>query len=404
MRVATFLGLGSTFGVSAAATFAVTSSVYGDLSHPTRTTLILLGLLLLHALRYLRLWVSREVLLELGFLGYAILTLAWTENINAAVPTLPSMFNFVLILVLFSSLAAYHHIAALLTGALLGFAASAVMYTLTTGFPFSYPDDFSYNTMADFYLIGLFLTVLWGAYRRRALLVSPMAVALVLLVAATTSIKTNLGIALGTLGAAVLYFRPSARQLLGMVVVVAVLAGAAGYGVARYPTLLDRVQAGVGRVSIGFDVLTNRAGDSGKTGLGNREGWTREGLKGWAATPVFGHGVEAFRADFGITSHSTPIDLLYNAGVIGCGLFYAILASVAWRVAIARDRRWRAVRACIVACLITYSFMSLSGILYYDPFVAIFVGLATGLAARLERHVAIAPERGRPPVDAAVQS
>jgi hypothetical protein len=392
MRIGTLLGRCSSVAIGAAAIFAITSSVYGDLSHPTRVTLVLVTLLLLHALRYLRLWVSRELLLVLGFFGYSVLTLAWTEDLNAGIAAVPSLLNLVIILVLFSSLAAYHHIGALLTGTFLGFIASAVLYTLTSGFPFSYPEDFSYNTMADFYLIGLFITLLWGTYLGRPLLMLPVAAVLVLLIAVTTSIKTNLGVVLGVLAASLLYFRPSARQLATTVVVLAVLALGVGYGVVHSPTLLERLHNGVDRVSTGLDVLTNRVGDSGATGLGNREGWTREGLKGWAATPVFGHGIEAFRADFGITSHSTPIDLLYNAGIIGCGLFYAVLASVAWRLVRAGNPRGRAPRACIAGCLIAYSFMSLSGNVYYDPFLAIFVGLATGLVTRLEHGAGVAAE------------
>jgi O-antigen ligase len=148
------------------------------------------------------------------------------------------------------------------------------------------------------------------------------------------------------------------------------------------------VQSGFARISTGVAVLTNREGDSGEIGLGAREKWKNEGLKGWAANPVLGYGVEGFRSDFSITSHSTPIDLLYNSGLIGCTLFYGILASIAWRLLTARDAHRRNLRARVFIFLIAYSFMSLSGNIYYEFLLAIFVGVSSGMILRLEQAAA----------------
>jgi hypothetical protein len=379
------MGLAGTFVLAAVATFTVTANVYGDLSHPTLLTAELLSLLALHALRYLHLWISREMLLYVGFVGYSLLSLAWTDDVRTAVITLPALINFALMLLLFSALVAYHDLRALLAGMVVGFTAAAVRYTLTSGFPFSYPDDFSYNTIAGMYLFGLFITAVFGAYTHRLVLPLAAGAILMLLIMATTSIKTNLGVALGISAAAVLYFKPTLKGIVRGVVVLVILTVGGAYTISSNPALVERVQNGFGRVSRGVSVLANREADSGSTGLGNRKGWEREGLRGWAATPVFGHGFEGFRADFGTTSHSTPIDLLYNSGIIGFGLFYGMFASIAWRLLRSRNAQFRGVRARIAACLIAYSFMSLSGTLYYDTFVAIFVGVAAGLLMRLER-------------------
>jgi O-antigen ligase len=274
----------------------------------------------------------------------------------------------------------------LLAGMFAGFIAAAILYTLTSGFPFSYPEDFSYNTIASMYLIGLFITLTFGAYIRSTVLPASVGAVLLVLIAATTSIKTNLGIGLGVIGAGLLYFKLSTRGLLKTVAVVAVIGGGIAYGISENPALTERLQTGLARVSTGFAVLTNRESDAGNIGLGNRQGWKREGLKGWIANPVFGNGVEGFRADFGITSHSTPIDLLYNSGLIGFGLFYAIFASIAWRLVTARNAKRRNIRARIAAVLIAYTFISLSGIVYYDQFLSIFVALSAGLMVRLERE------------------
>ena len=396
MRASLALGLSSSFILGAAATFAVTANEYGDLSHPNRFMAELLLLLALHATSYLRLWISREILLDLGFFSYALLSLAWTDNFNMAMTTLPSITNFILVLMLFSALTAYHDLGALLTGMVCGFMAAAALYTVTSGFPFSYPEGFSYNTIAGMYLFGLFVTTVCGAYYRWSILPMLAGAVLLVLITATTSIKTSLGAALGIGAAVLLYLKPSLKGIFRVAAVAAILTAGVAYTLNANPALRERVENGLGRISLGVAVLTNREADSGSTGLGNRKGWEREGLRGWAATPVFGHGVEGFRSDFGITSHSTPIDLLYNSGIIGFGLFYGIFASVAWRLLRPRNRERRGVRACIAGCLIAYLFISLSGLVYYEPFVAIFVGVATGLLMRLERGAHPAPEVSDP--------
>lgn len=386
MKASLLAGRTGTVLLGGAAIFLITISEYGDLSHPTLVTAQLLALLLLHTVRYLRFWVSREVLLYVGLFVYSLLSIFWTQDMHVAVTTLPSLTNFLLVLVLMSSLVAYHELGALLLGMALGFAAAAAIYTLTSGFPFSYPDDFSYNTIAGMYLFGFFVVIVLSAYRRWTIVPLTVGPVLLLLITATTSIKTNLGVALGIGGATVLYFKPTAKGLVRSLVIVALLAAAVIYAVRTDPTLEEKIQNGFRRVSLGVAVLTNREGDSGSTGLGNRRGWEKEGIRGWVGNPVFGSGMEAFRADFSTTSHSTPIDLLYNYGLIGFGLFYGMFASIAWRLLKARNVQYRGVRGRIAVCLIAYSFISLSGTIYYEPFVAMYIAIASALVMRLERR------------------
>jgi hypothetical protein len=385
MSLSLFAGRADTFAIASLATLAIIMAQTGDLSHPTALSAELLALLLLHTVRYLRIWISREMLLYVGLFAYSLLSIFWTEDMHVALSLLPAMTNCFLVLVLFSSLAACHELGVLLAGMTVGCGAGVILYTLTSGFPFSYPDDFSYNTIAGMYLMSLLVVTVLGAYRRWTIVPLAAAAVLLLLIAATTSIKTNLGTVLGFGGAMVLYFKPTAKGLIRAVLIIAVLGAGAAYALRSDPALAERLRAGIQRVSLGVEVLTNREGDSGRTGLGNRRGWEKEGLKGWAANPVFGSGMEAFRADFSTTSHSTPIDLLYNYGLIGFGLFYGIFASLAWRLLKARNAQFRGVRARIAAGLIAYSFISLSGLIYYEPFMAIFVALSTGMLMRLER-------------------
>lgn len=398
MNVRQLSGFIGTFALASAATFAITAAEYGDTSHPTRTTLVILVLIALHSLRYLRIWLSREIFLYLGFLAYSLLSLSWVNDFNAGVVTVPALINFSLVLILFSSLAACHDFGALISGMFVGSLAAVAFYSLTTGYPLIYPEDFSYNTIAGMYLSGFFITLMFGAHFRWRTLTLAVAFILLALIATTTSIKTNLGAILGIVGAGLLYFKLSVRSIIRSGIVIVLLAVGVFYVVASNQALTERAQNGFDRVSTGLAVLTNRESDSNGIGLETRQGWKNEGLKGWGTNPVFGYGMEAFRADFGITSHSTPIDLLYNAGLIGCGLFYCLLASIAWRLYSARSPVGRPLRARIAALLITYSFISLSGIMYYSPLLAIYLGVSSGILAHLERQAAA---RSRPPVLAA---
>jgi hypothetical protein len=388
MRLNLAASLLGTFSLAAVATCTVLVARYEDVSHPSRVIAILLVLIAIHGMRYLRLWLSREVLLNLAFLSYSLVTLLWTENVKAATETLPTFATFTLVLILFSALAAYHDLRALLCGMFVGFVAGAGWYSITSGFPFTYPEGFSYNTIAGMYLFGIFVTLACGAYFRQTILPIAIAVVLLALLAATTSIKTNLGVALGIVASSILYFKVSLNSAIKTTILVGAIGSAVVYGVMSNQVLTDRVQSGFARISTGVDVLTNREGDSGEIGLGAREKWKNEGLKGWAANPVLGYGVEGFRSDFSITSHSTPIDLLYNSGLIGCTLFYGILASIAWRLLTARDAHRRNLRARVFIFLIAYSFMSLSGNIYYEFLLAIFVGVSSGMILRLEQAAA----------------
>ena len=93
--------------------------------------------------------------------------------------------------------------------------------------------------------------------------------------------------------------------------------------------------------------------------------------------------LEHFRADYGITSHSTPVDLLYNFGVIGLTLFYALFASITWRLWRARRAGLEGLCALVLGGLVCYVFMSMAGTLYYNAFIAAF--LAIGIAL-LRQH------------------
>lgn len=382
------------FCLSAAAALALVLNATGEASHPVRFAVVLVVLFLLHLLGHRRLVFGRECALYVLFVGYMLLSLLWTDNIELATDTLLLCLDFILVAVLFGSLWACHPTGEVLWGTLGGFLLGAGLYTLTKGFPFVYPEEFSYNTIAGMYLFGLLITVLLGWHRRRALLSILVGLVLLLHIAATTSIKTNVGIVLGIAAAGTLYFGSVARVLRHILLPFVVLGVAVAYTVLSNAALMERVQSGFERVSKGVEILIALEDTSGTTAFGDREYWKDAGLQGWVRNPLFGHGVEAFRTDYGITSHSTPIDLLYNSGAIGLVLFYCVLLSLAWRMLQARDPRLRSLCAIIFAALTCYLFISLSGTMYYDNFLAAFVAIGSVLLRRPNASAAPTPACG----------
>jgi hypothetical protein len=374
------------FLLAAIAGCALTINASRDTGHPTRLGLLLLGLISLHLLRYRWLALSRESTLYLLFIVYMIVSLLWTDDLAVALDALPLPMNFLLIAILFGALATYHDVGAVLAGTLLGFLFGAAFYTVTAGFPFVYPDSMSYNAIAGMYLFGLFVTALFGWHTRRTLLCILLGAILLLHIAATTSIKTNLGVLIGVTGASLIYFKVFVGFLRRYSIACVALVGMIAYAVISNDALVERVQAGLTRVSTGVQILRAREDVTGATEFGARGDWKDEGLKGWRRNPLFGNGVEAFRADYGVTSHSTPVDLLYNSGLIGLVLFYATLASIAWRLFRARDVKLRSLPALIFAGLVCYLFISLSGAMYYDYFLAAFIGISTALLGKLRRQ------------------
>jgi hypothetical protein len=385
----------ASFCIAFASGYLVTFNAFSGESHNLRDAAVLMLLIFLHTIMQWRLWFSREIMLYGAFAAYNGASLFWTSDVNDGVPNVQLTMNFILVQILFTALVVYHDRRAVLGGILGGFLVGAVIYTRISGFPLSYPDDFSYNTIAGMYLFGLIMTATYAWYRRARVLPILLGMVLMLLIAATTSIKTNLGVLLGAVTASLFSFRYSMRALGKNAILGVLFVGAIAYAVTTNEDLNERLQAGYERVSMGADVLVAREDKTGGAGLGNRETWAKRGIEGWMHNPVFGEGVEAFRGDFHYTSHSTVVDLLYNTGLIGFFLFYGMLGSVAWRVFQLRDASVRFPRALIFGVLTCYAFISLSGTMYYDLFLAAVLAICTALLTRPETEAAMPPAAAR---------
>jgi len=374
-RVCTFVMAGTVGTV-------LTFTAYSESFSATHVGPVFAGLIALHLMWHRRFLWCREFAFYAYFVVYMVIALLWTRDTDLAMNTLAPAVNGVLLMILFGSLISYHNIPTVLVGALFGFAVGAAYYTLTQGFPFSYPQDFSYNAIAGMYLFGLFITLMYGCFGRSSgVVVVAIAVVIMLHIVATTSIKTNLGILLGLVAAGIMYFRHFGRLFRRKILLLIVLGGGMGFAVASNDALVDAMGRGLQRVSVGVQVLQNRDNVAGYSAFAERDYWKHAGIEGWRLNPVFGYGVEAFRHDYGITSHSTPVDVLYNSGLIGFILFYGMFVSLFWRLLELKDRQLSSQRSLMFAGVVCYVFVSLSGTVHYNGFLACFVGISSALLA-----------------------
>lgn len=377
------VGFMGSFSLAAVAAFAIcVSASFYDSFPSTHMGAVVVGVLFLHVLRHPRIHFSRETLLYSLFVLYMLVQLAWTADRMMALNTIVPAINFILIMITFGSLAAIHDIRAILTGAMFGVLLSAILYTLVVGFPFVYPTPFSYNAIAAMYLFGLFVALLLDRVRRSygiLLLVSLVFLGLIL---ATTSIKANLGIVLGVMVTAVFYFGYVRRALLRSLVPVLVLAGVLAYVVGTNEGLMNRIESGFGRVSIGVQVLQAREDVPGYGSFNTRSKWVTVGLKGWVQNPVFGHGVESIRAKLGNTTHTTPVDLLFNSGLIGFSLFYSVFLSIFLRLRKANHAVDANIRALFFGTMVCFLFVAMTGTMHTNAFFAAVIAICVAILER----------------------
>jgi len=380
MRLSRRVGQLGSLALAAVSGFAVAVSTFAVESFsPARLGAVMGVLFSMHLLRYRRFLFTREFALYVLLVCYMAIELFWTEDLKLAMNALTPAVTLAVILLHFGSLATDHDVHTVLLGTLGGLVTGAALFTAISGFPFVYPADFSYNATAGMYLLGLFVALTLSCYMRSRIPALALGAILLLLIVATTSIKTNLGILLGAATAGLVYAGRFVKALPRAAVPLIALAVIGLFAVSSNEVLVERLQRGVGRIALGIEVLQSRDDVAGYSGTNSRQQWMRTGLAGWVENPLFGHGVEGFRNRFGITSHSTPVDLLYNSGLIGFGLFYGIFASMAWRLYRMRHRVPRDAIAVILGGLVCYMFMSLTGTLYYSASLAVFVAISTAL-------------------------
>lgn len=381
------LGRLCSFVLAALASLALTVTHYVESFHSARVALVIAVLIMFHLMRFQRVFVSREVLLYLLFCFYMLIQLLWTPDLRLAMNTLVPAASCLMAMVLFGSLVIYHDVRVVLGGILSGFILGVTAYSLTAGFPFTYPTEFSYNAIASMYLFGLVAALLFGCYSRSRVWIVVAAFVILMHIVATTSIKNNLGILLGVVGGGLIYRKETAAILRKHAAALVTFAGLLVYILSTNPLLMDVLRRGSDRIIVGLRVLQARENVPGYGSMAHRSEWQAAGLEGWVQNPVFGHGPEAFRSVFGITSHSTPVDILYNSGLIGLVLFYLVFASVALRLFSAKHHDRGNLFLLLLAVLICYFFISLSGALHYSSTFAAFLAISAGLLRQRSRRV-----------------
>src|SRR6202047_4320448 len=162
------MGINKAFGLLASAALAAVGTLVLMLNavvesfDSARFAVVFAGLILLHSLRYPRLVFCREFAFYTVLLAYMSLSVLLAPDAALGMNTLFPAVDFLLTLFLFGSLVTYHDSAAVLAGTLGGFLTGAAVYSYTAGFPFTYPEDFSYNSVAGMYLFGLLVTLIVG--------------------------------------------------------------------------------------------------------------------------------------------------------------------------------------------------------------------------------------------------
>ncbi len=373
--------LGS-FGMSAAASFALAVNAYDMSFHAARLGVVLLALLVVHLVRFASVVLARETLIYGCFLGYMLLELLWTEDRALALNTIVPATTFVIVMILFASLAVFHDLKAVLAGAVTGLLAGAALYSAMSGFPFRYPDEFSYNAIAGMYLFGLITTLLLASIARWKALYFALAIVMGIHIVATTSIKTNVGVLLGAVAVGAIHFGHVLRLLWKNALAIVIVAVVLSFAIVSNQETVASLERGANRVALGIEILRAREEMPGYSSFELRASWQREGFRGWTENPMFGHGVEAFRSKYGITSHASHVDIAYNSGLIGLTLFYGIFASMFLRLYRARHGDLRNTRLVILGGMTCALFISFAGSSHYGAFLAAFLALSIGILKR----------------------
>ena len=189
----------SSFGLAGFTASALTANAFIESFHSARLSVALGLALLLQLARFSRLVRSRELALYGALIAYMVTALLWSRDLTLAPNTLIPALNFMLAMVLLAALVTYHDTHAILIGLLVGSLLGAAYYTLSVGFPFVRPVDFSYNAITGVSCIRLIVALVLCCFARWKVPLLIVAALFLLHIVATTSIKTNLGILCGAI-------------------------------------------------------------------------------------------------------------------------------------------------------------------------------------------------------------
>jgi O-antigen ligase len=158
-----------------------------------------------------------------------------------------------------------------------------------------------------------------------------------------------------------------------------IIAAAATLGFAGY-----KIFAGAYGLRMWELIYGLKGEQSGDTSFDTRSGMISRGLDLWVSSPLFGHGNEGFRvmSGFGGYSHSTPIELLVNYGVIGLicyYLFYVLLIRKLLPMLRSQSDYVRVYGFWILLSLACILFWSAAAVCYYEKPIAMLLAALAGL-------------------------
>lgn len=375
-------------GIERAGTFliATTASILlsmGSLFPPYMGTALmsagLVAVLFIVVIRYERLCFAREHCIYMALCLYMLIAMLWTDNNVLAINTLVPALNFLLAITIFSTLTAYDDSLSAINGFFVGLFLTVTAYVMLTGYPLNHPSWYSYNAVAFVFLFALFLTSLIAGYQRFRWPFFAFFFLFLALLVATTSIKANLGLALGVIFMIPVFYRECGRLILRYWLPVLLIFSVAAFFTLSNAAAVDRIASGLDRIALGVQILLIRDDIAGYSAFDSRTQWVTFGLKQWLSNPIFGHGVEALRDEIGITSHTTVVDLLYNFGLIGLVLFYSIFLSIVHRLRTTKRCLNAHVRPLIFAALVCFMFATLSATMFTHAILAAVTGISIGL-------------------------
>jgi hypothetical protein len=125
-----------------------------------------------------------------------------------------------------------------------------------------------------------------------------------------------------------------------------------------------------------------RYGDTSDGSAMDRSYLVERGIELWKASPLIGHGNDSFTyiSGFGTYSHSNPVELMANLGILGLVLYYGVHYKGIFR-AVRLMKLRRSYARCIgiwfvVAMICFIGLFDLFAVSYYDKAIAIFLGAA----------------------------
>src|SRR5258708_27015463 len=121
------------------------------------------------------------------------------------------------------------------------------------------------------------MTVVFAWYTRWRVIPLLIALVVLVLIAATTSIKTNLGIAVGAGVTALFYSRSFLRIFWRNFLLLSIVGSALILAIISNKAVLERVQFGLDRVSRGVQILQRREDAGRGTSFNDRADWKNQG-------------------------------------------------------------------------------------------------------------------------------